>query len=223
MSLTLFVAAAGAVTVSYIAVRDHRAAMAARRGLLDECAAVLDRSELTHGADGFPQLSGSHRGRGVKVDLVLDTLTMRRLPQLWLSTTLLDRNPGLPGLSILVRHCGTEFYSLSSRFEYRLDTPADFPAEVLIRGDEEAEPLLAELAPVLSGILQDPRVKEIAITERGMRIVRQGAEGKRGDHLLLRQSVFEKAQIARDEFAMVLDQLHSMRRVAGAMGQAHAA
>jgi len=223
MSLTLFVAAAGAVTVSYIAVRDHRAATAARRGLLDECAASLDRSELKHGTDGFPQLSGSHRGCGVKVDLVLDTLTIRRLPQIWLSTTLLDRNPGLPGLSILVRHCGTEFYSISSHFEYRFDTPAGLPAEVLIRGDEEAEPLLAELAPVLSAVLQDPRVKEIAITERGMRIVRQGAEGKRGEHLLLRQSVFEKAQIAHDEFSTVLDQLHSMRAVACAMGQARAA
>lgn len=223
MSLTLLIAATGVATVSYIAVRDHRAAISARRGLLDQCAVSLDRSALIHTEDGFPKISGSHRGRGVHAELLLDTMTMRRLPQLWLSTTLLDRNLGLPGFSVLVRHCGTEFYSLISRFEHRLNAPAGFPHEVLVRGDAGAQPLLDELGEIIGGILKDPRVKEIAVTERGLRIVRQACEGKRGDHLLLRQSVFENAQVPRGDFATVLDQLHSMRAIVSARRQAHAA
>lgn len=223
MSLTLLIAATGVAAVSYIAVRDHRAAIDARRGLLDRCAATLDRSALGHTEDGFPKISGSHRGRGVHAELLLDTMTMRRLPQLWLSTTLLDRNPGLPGFAILVRHCGTEFYSLLSRFERRLNAPAGFPHEVVVRGDAGAQLLLDELAGVIGGVLQDPRVKEIAVTDRGLRIVRQACEGKRGDHLLLRQSVFENAQVPREDFATVLDQLHSMRTIISARRQAHAA
>ena len=223
MSVTLLIAATGVAAVSYIAAKDHRAANARRRGLLNECSAVLDRSKLSHRDDGFPILSGSHRGRGVHVDLVLDTMTIRRLPQLWLSTTLLDRNPGLPGFSIVVRHCGTEFYSLLSRFEHRVNAPAGLPAEVVIRGDAGAEALLAELGPLISDILADARVKEIAITDRGVRIVRQAAEGKRGDYLLLRQSVFENARLAGEDFAAVLEQLHALRRAITALRQADAA
>jgi hypothetical protein len=223
MSLTLIIAAAGVATVSYLAVREHRRAIAARRGVLDDCTAVLDRSKLSHRESGFPQLVGSHRGRGVQVDLILDTLTIRRLPQLWMSTTLLDRNPGIPGFSVLVRHCGNEFYALTSRFEHRLTTPLGFPHEVVIRGDAGAEPLLARLAPTIGDILRDQRVKEVAVTERGLRIVRQAAEGKRGDHLLLRQSVFENARVPREDLAATLDQLQAMRSAIGAHIQAHAA
>jgi hypothetical protein len=223
MSLTLIIAAAGAAAVTCLAVRDHRAAVGARRNLLDNCTGALDRSVLTHASDGFPQLIGSHRGRGVQIELLPDTMTMRRLPQLWWSTTLLDRNPGLPGLAILVRHCGTEFYSLTSRFPHRLDPPRGLPDEVLIRGDVGAERLLDELAPVIGGILEDKRVKEIAITERGLRIVRQAAEGKRGEHLLLRQAVFENATVPRSELAEVLDQLRAMRAVVEQHRRAHAA
>lgn len=223
MSITLLIAATGAATVSFLAVRDHRAAISTRRSLLDRCASALDRSQLTHRPDGFPQLSGSHRGRGIHVDLVLDTMTIRRLPQLWLSTTLLNRSPDLPGFSVLVRHCGTEFYSLVSHFEHRLDPPAGFPVEVLIRGDADAQVLLDQLAPVIAGILKDPRVKEVAVTDRGLRIVRQASEGKRGEHLLLRQCVFENAQVQQGDFAAVLEQLHAMRNIIGSHRQAHAA
>lgn len=223
MSLSLLLAAGAAAAIAYVGVREHRAAQAGRRSLLDPCAAALDRSMLKHSGDGFPQLSGSHRGQGIQVDLVLDTMTIRRLPQLWLSTTMLDRNAGLPGFAILVRHCGTEFYSLITRFEHRIDAPAGFPAEVLIRGDDGAEPLLAELAETISTILADGRVKEIAVTDRGLRIVRQAAEGKRGEHLLLRQSVFENAQVSRGDFEAVLAQLHSARGLIATYRRAYAA
>ena len=223
MTLTLLIAATGAAAFSYIEVREHRAAIAARRGLLDDCSAALDRSALTHGEAGFPKLAGSHRGRGVQVELLLDTMTIRRLPQLWLSTTLLDRHPGLPGLALLLRHCGTEFYSLTSHFPRRLDTPCELPEGVLIRGDAGADRLLAALTPVLAEILDDPRVKEIAITERGLRIVRQAAEGKRGEHLLLRQSTFENARVPSADLAGILAQLHAMRDIIGAHRRAHAA
>ena len=145
-------------------------------------------AELAHGADGFPRLSGRHQGREVRVDLSADTMTIRRLPQLWLSTTLLDRIAGLPGFAVLVRPAGTEFYSLTSRFEQRLETPAGFPAEVLIRGDDGAEraarTICADAMAPSSPIRASRRSPS---PPRGLRIIRQAGEGKRGEHLLLRQ------------------------------------
>ncbi len=223
MSISLLLAAGSIAAVTYVGMRDHRAAKAARRGVLDGCAGALDRAQLSHAADGFPRLAGHHHGREVRVDLLCDTMTIRRLPQLWMSTTLLDANAGLPGFAILVRPAGTEFYSLTSRFAHRLETPVGFPDEVLIRGDAGAEPLLDELRATLAGILADPRVKEIAVTPRGLRIIRQAGEGKRGDHLLLRQSVFENAAVPRRDLAAVLDQLQAIRAITGAYGRARAA
>jgi hypothetical protein len=118
---------------------------------------------------------------------------------------------------------GSEFYSLTSTFEHRLAAPAGFPAEMLIRGDDGAEALLAELADTLRAILADPHVKEVAITPRGVRILRQAGEGKRGDHLLLRPSVFENGGVPRQDLATVLDQLEAIRSMTDAHGRACAA
>jgi hypothetical protein len=223
MSVSLLLAVGSIAAVTYVGMRDHRATKAGRRSVLDDCGDALDRAQLTHAADHFPRLTGHHHGREVRVDLLCDTMTIRRLPQLWMSTTLLDQNPELPGFAILVRPAGTEFYSLTSRFEHRLETPAGFPEEVLIRGDAGAERLLDELRAILSDVLADRRVKEVAVTPRGLRIIRQAAEGKRGDHLLLRQSVFENASVPPGDLARVVDHLHSIRAIIGARAKARAA
>ena len=75
----------------------------------------------------------------------------------------------------------------------------------------------------MSDILADRRVKEIAITDRGLRIVRQAGEGKRGEHLLLRQTVFENANVGRRDLASVLDQLQAIRAITDAYRRACAA
>ena len=55
--------------------------------------------------------------------------------------------------------------------------------------------LLDRMAPTLGAILADPRIKEIAVTPKGLRLVRQAGEGRRGEHLLLRQAVFDDAAV----------------------------
>jgi hypothetical protein len=94
---------------------------------------------------------------------------------------------------------------------------------VSIRGDRGAGRLLAELSEALGAILADPRVKEVAITERGLRIVRQAGEGKRGEHLLLRQALFERANVSRADLESVLQPLETLRAIVNTHGRARAA
>jgi hypothetical protein len=179
--------------------------------LLNEAAAALDTPKISHGGDGFPSLRGNSNGFDVHADLVPDTMVVRRLPQLWLSVTLLAPNRGLPGLGVLVRHAGNEFYSLTTEFNHRLEWQIGFPKEVLIRGERpEAQDLLNELRQPLAKLLSDPQVKEVAITAKGLRIVRQAAEGRRGDHLLMRQATFDTAGIPLGELQSVLAELHAL-------------
>lgn len=201
----------GLVTVVWMAMRDHSALRNSRRGILDDCKLNVDGARITHGGDDFPSLHGSWRGRRVHAAIIPDTMTIRRLPQLWLSFTLFEERPDLPEFAVLVRPAGTEFYSLTSQFDHRLDTPRGFPYEVLLRGNgQAAQALLNRTSAVLARILSDPKVKEVAVTSRGLRLVWQAGEGRRGEHLLLRQSVFDGDGVRAQDFAYLLDQMQAL-------------
>ncbi|HEX2843053.1 MAG TPA: hypothetical protein VHO05_17410 [Hyphomicrobium sp.] len=188
---------------------------ASRAALLGQCTSLFDRHTLSHEGDSFPRISGRIGDRNVDVRLICDTMTMRRLPQLWLQTTVLARMPANAGFAILVRPSNYEFYSLTGEFEHVIEPPAGFPSEVIIRGETaRASALLAKLSGPIADILQDPLVKEIAVTRQGLRIIRQADEGRRGDHLLLRQAVFDKGAVPAAALQSVLRQIESLHAAA---------
>ena len=51
---------------------------------------------------------------------------------------------------------------------------------------------------IFSALFRNPAVKEAVITARGVRLIRQAAEGDRGAHLLLRQVRFPLEQVPAD-------------------------
>jgi hypothetical protein len=198
--------------LTWLALRDHKALRATRTGLLDDCARLFDRYALTHGGDSFPQLSGRSGTRNVDVRLISDTMTIRRLPQLWMQVTVLHRFENVSGVAVLVRPSGYEFYSLTAGFNHVLETPSSFPSEVIVRGETpNAKIHFEKLAPSMAVILQDPRVKEIAVTRQGLRIIRQADEGRRGEYLLLRQAVFDQATVSAEQLDAVLDEIETLR------------
>lgn len=201
------------LVIAVMARRDHRRLRASRQGLLDQCAHLLSDAVLTHGGDDFPRLEGRYNGSLVRVELIPDTMTIRRLPQLWLSVAVTAPRPGLQGFAALVRPNGNEFYSLTPNFQERLEAPTGFPAEILINGSgPAAQRLLDALASTAAVILTDPRVKELAMTARGTRIVRQAGEGRRGEHLLLRQAVFDGAHVSPPDLEAMLSATTALRR-----------
>jgi hypothetical protein len=197
-----------AAVMANLALRDHRRALGARRRLFDDCLGVLEAEHWTAGGDGFPALDGQAFGHRVKAALIPDTMVMRRLPQLWLSVTMLETNTRAPSLSLLARHSGNEFYAVTLDLPRRIEPPAGLPLDVLVRGDgSSAEALCHNLVPALAKLLADARVKEVTMTPKGVRIVRQVAEGQRGEHLLLRQAVFGDAMVEREDFVRTLSDL----------------
>lgn len=201
----------------WLAVRDHRAQVLRRRAMLDACTRLFDSHTLTHGGDGFPHLTGVRAGRRIDVRLISDGMTIRRLPQLWLQVTELARLDGMSGIAVLVRPSGYEFYSLTSGFHHVIEPPASFPRELIVRGETaRSKDLLKLVAAPMAAILSEPRVKEIAVTGRGLRIIRQASEGRRGEYLLLRQAVFDNGAIAAETIGAVLDSLDALRVAAAA-------
>lgn len=195
-----------------LAVREHRLQLVKRRLLLDDCFRLFETRTVTFGGDGFPQIEGMQAGRKIDVRLISDGMTIRRLPQLWLQVTELTALDGVGGFSILVRPSGYEFFSLTPAFHHVIDVPSSFPREVIVRGEDDQSAAHVEaLREPLANILADARVKEIAVTRRGLRIIRQADEGRRGEYLLLRQATFDSSGVSAEALADVLRDLDTLR------------
>jgi hypothetical protein len=201
--------------LAWLAIRDHKKLRTSRKSLLDGCLPLFDRPVLSHGGDSFPAVSGTVANHRVDVRLISDTMTIRRLPQLWLQVTAIERVPDIAGIAALVRPSGYEFYSLTTGFDHVMDTPTSFPREVLVRGENpRAEQTLQKLAAPMAAILSDPTVKEIAVTRQGLRIIRQAGEGRKGEYLLLRQAVFDDAAVSAADLESTLSEIDTLRRAA---------
>lgn len=192
LALVVF-AAAGIAWIAATAMRDHRVAIEARERLLEPFAAIVGNARVAIGADGFPKLAGRLGDRtDVTIELIPDTLVMRRLPQLWLVVTLSERvRSTRPSFGALARPTGAEFYSQVLDLAQRVDSPLTLETGLMIRSDGGlADADIQGCCEALRHIFSDLQVKEIVATAKGVRIVRQAFEGERGAHLLLRQARF---------------------------------
>lgn len=198
-ALALFAALAVAALAT-VAIRDQRRLASQRRSLLDRAAGILDNSRIHLARDGFPALDGRlSDGRRLRVELIADTLVCRRLPQLWLKLTLNEHaQQDRPSIGALARPTGAEFYSLVHDLPEWLPPPQT-ETSILMRSDGTAtETEIDRSNSVFSALLRNPAVKEAVITAKGVRLIRQVAEGDRGSHLLLRQVRFPAEAISPD-------------------------
>jgi hypothetical protein len=194
-ALTLTTAAG--VTLWLKGRRDHREALSLRAALLDGVLPMFPGAATRLGGDGYPRLiGGMPDGRPVEIDVVADTLVTRRLPQLWLKLTLADPEPRRSfSIGALARSTGAEFYSLVHGLPEWIAPPAgELP--LLVRGKAVRPEHVAAAERAFRTIFADPLVKEAVASPRGVRIIRQAAEGDRASHLLLRQARFVDAAIS---------------------------
>jgi hypothetical protein len=207
--------AASLAWFSMRALHDHRSALSQRGGLLDRAVGLLGDAKITLGRDAFPVLVGRLPDkRPVKVELIADTMVFRRLPQLWLRVTLtetVDRKR--PSIGALARPTGAEFYSIVHELPHWIEPPQT-DASLLMRGDGNAsEAQIERVSALFRSLFSDPAVKEAAITPRGVRLIRQAAQGDRGAHLILRQTQFRVDAIAPELVQAAIREAETLRHV----------
>jgi hypothetical protein len=150
---------------------------------------LLDAYRVTQEGKGWPVLTGRYRGRDVRLEPVLDDMAWRKLPSLWLKATLLSPNSSRGTLGFLVRARGGEFYSPTAEMSHRLPLPSGWPRDALLCTDDKATaPLDLDMS-----VFGDPRMKELVITPKGVRLVYQAAQGSRAEYLVLRQARFAES------------------------------
>lgn len=189
--------------------RHYKRDQARMRGLRSEffadCMHLLGHSKITQDDLLFPILSGRYRGFDVKLEPILDDMTVRKLPSLWLRVSLYAPVRYTGVFDFLVRPRGNEFYSPAFEFTSELRPPSGWPEDAIIRSDDPSQMPPAEtLAPHLH-LFEDLKMKELLVAEGGVRLVYQFDQAERAEYSVLRQSNFVKSRLTPDIARRLLD------------------
>ncbi len=188
--------AAGVLTVVAVIVlcglyaRDARRQRRQRAALFSQCLNLFQSYRVTQEGNDFPTLQGRYRGLEVRLEPVLDTLAWRKLPSLWLKATLLAPNAVTGVLDLLVRPQGVEFFSPAAELPHRVPVPENWSQHAILCTDDIARMPQLQTLEEYAALFGDPRMKELLVTPRGTRLVRQLWQAERAEYLVLRQAKF---------------------------------
>lgn len=212
--LTLLAAALGA-TALWLAYRTWeatKARAAARAGYFDSVAGDFDRISMRIEPTGFPRVTAHLGGDAFDLQAIPDSLTFRKLPALWVMATLPQPLPVQATLDIMARPAGNEPFSHFARLPHSLPCPDSLPEGTGVRSDNAAAiPPLDLIAPHL-GIFADPKVKELVISPKGLRLVILADEAERGRYLIFRDLEMGKTPLPRDRLMPLVDALKALRQ-----------
>jgi hypothetical protein len=185
----LALVAAGLIATTLVAQRETARLAGERAQFFSRAAGDLRGATVTPTPNGYPVLSGSWRGRRFVIEPVVDMLSVRKLPSLWLKVTLVEAMPVQATTDVLMRPLGTEDFTPFPHLAHQVETPPGLPPNAVIRTDAPfglaPATALREAATVLGG----SRGKELLVTPKGVRVVVQAAEGDRASYIL-RQARF---------------------------------
>ncbi len=182
-----------------------------RTGYLDACRALLYTPQMGRGDSGFARLGGCYRGAGADIQVLPDTLTFRKLPALWVLVTLPGPLPVGATMNLMIRPTGVEPFSRFQTLTHQLDRPDDFPEDCAIRTDCRAHTPPEDLVRAHLHIFDDPKVKELVLSPKGVRIVFLAEEAQRSRYLIYRDAEMGVTPLAPDLVGSKLEQLIALR------------
>jgi hypothetical protein len=202
----LLAVAAAVLVLAWIYRRDRRRFAAERAVLFDDARGLLTEAVIERVPGDYPKLTGTYRGYAVALDAVVDHMAVRKLPSLWLRVTLRAEIPFAGACDLMARAHNVEFYSPAGDLACTLPLPAGWPQELTVKSDDpEAMPPEALLRPHAAIFDADPRMKEMLVTPRGVRLVRQAAQASRAEYMVLRQALFGPVTVPRALLVTLLD------------------
>ena len=165
MALLAVIAITGILLVRLQTTHVRRVA-AERRTVLASVRDVLEQSELVQRGIDYPVLIGSYRGAPVTIAMIVDTLTLRTLPTLWLSVTRREVLPVTGPVDMLLRPSATDIVSPGERFPAQHPVPPAWPAHLRVATPLDGTANLPGLSAALP-LLRNPRTKDVLLTPKG--------------------------------------------------------
>ncbi len=169
-------------------VRSGAARRSARAGYLDLCLPLFATPRTAEAETGFARISGLFQGQMVDVQVVPDSLSLRKLPCLWLLVTVAEPLAVTGTYDAMLRATGAETFSRFGKLPIQIVTPQGFPENCSIRADVPGPmPAVAAIGRALAR-LDKARLKELVLAPKGLRLVWLLEEADRGRYLLFRDA-----------------------------------
>ena len=200
-----FALVAGLLVAAVALLRAGRVERAARRRVLDGCETLLETPRAATAPSGYGVLRGGFNGRPAALTPIPEALAVRKLPMLWLAAALGDEDDNRPSIEILRRPGGTESFIGSAGMPHSVRPPSAWPQDTSVRTSVGGAAFLAALEETLTPALADIKLKAITVGPRGVRVVRQVAQGERGAYLLFRDQRFGVSEIPADDARAALE------------------
>ncbi|WP_433786332.1 hypothetical protein ACQPX6_06600 [Actinomycetospora sp. CA-101289] len=198
--LVVLAAAVLALAVQHRGAR--RADVHERAHVFDALVPRLADARLTGDAEhGYPVLTGRLDGRPVTARVVVDAVTLRKLPALWVEVVVHRALAAGGTLNVLRRPTGTEFFSPDAGLPHELAPPPGVPRPVRVAcASPDRAPSTTVLAPA-TALLADPATKEVGVGRHGLRVVLLVAEGDQTSYRTARRAVFDRPRVDPDAVA----------------------
>ena len=175
--------------------REARRSALERAALFADVVPAMAGTHLTDDRTGYPRLVSWIDGHSVTFAVVVDSLSLRKLPVLWLEVVHHRALPVAATVSALRRPHGADFFSPNATFAHELPAPAGWPRPVRLatRGPQTA-PAVSTL-DAMGELLDRPGSKEVALGPRGVRVVHLLAEAEQASYRLGRRAVFGAVRV----------------------------
>lgn len=215
MNSLALLSAAFAVTVLWLAWKTAVASAhrkASRAAYFNAVLPLFDRVTTRIEPTGFPRLTAHIGPHAFDLQAVQDSLTFRKLPALWVMLTLPTPLPVKATLDIMARPSGQEPFSHFARLPQSLPALDALPEGASLRSEDAANiPPEALLAPHF-GIFADPKIKELVISPKGLRLVILADEADRGRFLIFREAELGQCPLSPARLTPLIDTLLALHQ-----------
>jgi hypothetical protein len=209
--LALAVAALG-LWLAFRLIREASARSHARANYFSAVKALFDGGETRVQPTGFPRMTGRRDGLAFDLQAVPDTLTFRKLPALWVLVTLPEPLPLDATLDLMARPSGNEPFTRFADLPQSLPTPPELPKEIAVRSDDATRIPPPDLIARHADLFTDPKVKELVLSPKGLRIVILAEEADRGRYLIFRDAEMGREPLPLARLEPLLDRLAAIRK-----------
>ena len=197
--LQLAAVVASLALLSFVWYRDRVQTARRRARMFHLCLPLFVEAEVTERRGDFPMLAGLFHSQRFTLEAFPDTLGYRKIPSLWMQVTLTATLPINGTVDILARPQNIEFFSPSNELHVALPAPTSWPQPILFRANTENHGLdIRRIETNVAKLFTDNRIKELLITERGLRVIYQLAQAEKSRYFVFRMAEFEEMTVNPD-------------------------
>lgn len=204
--------AALAIWLGLRLIQETRARATARASYFEAVKSLFDRGETRLEPTGFPRMTGRKGKLAFDLQALPDMLTFRKLPALWVMVTLPEPLPVAATLDLMTRPSGNEPFTRFTTLPQSLPGLPGLPKEVAIRSDDARRVPPESLVLRHADLFDDPKVKELVISPKGLRIVILAEEADRGRFLIFREAEMGRTPLSPARLAPLIDRLAAIRK-----------